>query len=184
MFNLAPQMQKAKWLKLKHLIDLRLPTGFHSTSVWLKSLAAKHCLIEHISMISPRQKITIDSGLRKLIWRLQSVFKNPQSLSLVLDNSGTYHGCSDCDQTLHDFGRKNLKSIASILDRLSLTSLELANINDYRRYRDDDVVWSEAEGLVPFSHCLICALSSIVVYIFVCFCFSQIILTFFLFAEK
>ena len=125
------------------LIDLRLPVGFHATSAWLKALAAKHSLIEHFSIISPCQKITTDSCENPF-----EHFKNLKSLSVELENSGTWRGCSGCDQTHRDHER-NLRSIASLLDKLPLTSLELSRIFGYGPNPNDDGIWSEAEGLIP-----------------------------------
>lgn len=93
------------------LSDLRLQTGFHLTAQWLKDLAAKHPRIEHLSITTPCEQITVDSCVNPF-----EDFANLKSLDLT-------HGYGENGEPHYG----NPQAVGPILDRLRLQSLKISN---------------------------------------------------------
>ena len=115
------------------LTSLKLPSNIHPTGAWLREIAAKHTKLEHLSLSSPCESITVEcenpfEGFGRL-----------KSLSLKVN----YRTNQLVDH----------KPIGVVLDGLCLESLELSGLRFEHRRRwsstEDEEIWSETELLIP-----------------------------------
>ena len=113
-------------VKARQLISLKLPSGMRPTGALLKEIAARHPLIEHLSLSPLSESITIDECKTPF-----EDFAYLKSLSLKLSYFSN-------DPAIP-------KSIGAILDGLCLESLELSGLDyENRMYSTevDEDVWS------------------------------------------
>ena len=117
------------------LIHLQLPPDVRATGSWLKDLAAKHPLLQHLSLSTPSHlSITTDACEKPF-----DDFAHLESLSLKMDES------------VNDYSHDCHRSIGAILDRLPIKSLQLSGFRlwSYSIRKEEDELSARLESLIP-----------------------------------
>ena len=111
-----------------------MPSGFQPTVSWLKEIAAKYPRIKHLSLSLPCGQITVED--------CHNPFEDFAKLNSLCLDFDTSH-CADP------------QSIGAVLDRSSVTSLELLNLYSENPFyprddlTEDEDAWTKMELLVP-----------------------------------